>query len=175
MVSIKEYARTCGVSYEAVRKQIKRYAAELDGHIHQQGRTQYLDDVAVAFLSDHRAPAPMAIYTEDAMAKQFQDLNEELKEAYKEQAQLLRQLGELQGLQARLEAAEATQKLLEESRDEYKAEAARNAQKAFEEAQRADRAVWEAEELRSRLKASDAREKALMGRGLLARIRNKGV
>lgn len=157
MVSIKDYARDCGVSYEAVRKQIRRYAAELDGHIHQQGRTQYLDDVAVAFLSDHRAPAPVAVYTEDTMAKKIEDLqqrvndlNEELKEAYKEIA--------LQNAaQARLEAAEATQRLLTESADLAKTEAVRNAQ-------RADQAIREAEELRSRLEASEAREKALRDR-----------
>ena len=51
-----------GVTYEAVRKQLKRYSAELEGHIHQKGRTQYLDDEAVAFLDQHHAPKPIAIY-----------------------------------------------------------------------------------------------------------------
>lgn len=173
MVSIKEFARTCGVSYEAVRKQIKRYAGELDGHIHQQGRTQYLDEVAVAFLSDHRAPAPMAIYTEDAMVKQIQELEAENKELLKNLNQAKDRIIDLQDTQARLEAAETKQKLLEESRDEYKEQAEKNAQKASEEAKRANQAIREAEELRSRLEASEAREKALMGRKLLARILNK--
>lgn len=168
MVSIKEFARSCGVSYEAVRKQIKRYTSELDGHIHQQGRTQYLDDVAVAFLSDHRAPAPMAIYTEDAMVKQIQELEAENKELLKNLNQAKDRIIDLQDTQARLEAAETKQKLLEESREEYKAEAARNAQKAFEEAQRAEQAEAERD-------AEKAKNEALMGRGLLARIRNKGV
>ena len=161
MVSIKDFAREHGVTYEAVRKQIKRYAAELDGHIHQQGRTQYLDDVAVAFLSDHRAPAPMAIYTEDAMVKQIQKLEAENKELLQNLNQAKDRIIDLQDAQARLEAAEATQRLLTESADAAKAEAARNAQKASEEAQRADQAIREAQELRSRLEASEAREKAL--------------
>lgn len=167
MISIKDFARDCGVSYEAVRKQIKRYAAELDGHIHQQGRTQYLDDVAVAFLADHRAPAPLAIYTEDVMAKKIDDLqqkvnalHEELKEAYKE-------IAAQNAAQARLEAAEATQKRLEASRDEYKALADQNAQKASEASLRADKATGEAEELQKALEA-------LKGRSWWERLTRKG-
>ena len=55
MISIKDYAKNKGVSYEAVRKQVNRYKDELDGHIHKQNRTQYLDDEAVTFLDSKRA------------------------------------------------------------------------------------------------------------------------
>lgn len=175
MVSIKDFARDFGVSYEAVRKQIKRYEDELQGHIHRQGRTQYLDDVAVAFLSEHRAPAPVAIYTEDAMLKKIQELEAEVKGLLTVKADQAEKIAELSEWKAEkalaiaeanqtrlaLEAAEAAQKDLEADKDEALAEAARNAQKASEEAQRAEQAEREAQELRIRLEAAEAREKAL--------------
>lgn len=61
MISIKDYAKNKGVSYEAVRKQVNRYKDELAGHIHKQNRTQYLDDEAVAFLDSKRSENPIVI------------------------------------------------------------------------------------------------------------------
>lgn len=127
MVSIKDYARDCGVSYEAVRKQIKRFEEELRGHIHQQGRVQLLDDVAVAFLNEHRAPQPVVIYDQGTNPR-MEELEAENRELEKENADLWRRLDaakdkiiELQPAQAKLQAAEDARHLLEESRDSYKA------------------------------------------------------
>lgn len=61
MVSLKEYAKNKGVSYEAVRKQVNRYTDELKGHISKVNRTQYLDEEAVAFLDSKRAESPIII------------------------------------------------------------------------------------------------------------------
>lgn len=61
MVSIKEYAKNKGVSYEAVRKQVNRYREELKGHISKVNRTQYLDEEAVIFLDNKRAESPIVI------------------------------------------------------------------------------------------------------------------
>ena len=61
MISIKDYANSKGVSYEAVRRQVKRYKNELEGHLHKQGRTQYLDDEAVSFLDSKRAESPIIL------------------------------------------------------------------------------------------------------------------
>lgn len=61
MISIRDYAKEKGVSYEAIRQQIKRYKAELDGHISKVGRTQYLDDEAVDFLDQKRATNPVIV------------------------------------------------------------------------------------------------------------------
>ena len=44
MITIRDYAKENNVSYEAIRKQIKRYEDELNGHIIKQNRTQFLDD-----------------------------------------------------------------------------------------------------------------------------------
>ena len=61
MVSLKQYAKNKGVSYEGVRKQVNRYKDELKGHISKVNRTQYLDEEAVAFLDSKRAESPIII------------------------------------------------------------------------------------------------------------------
>lgn len=55
MLTIKEYAKNKGVTYEAIRKQLKTYEKELQNHIVKNGRTQLLDDYAIEFLDDKRA------------------------------------------------------------------------------------------------------------------------
>lgn len=78
MISIKDYAKNKGVSYEAVRKQVNRYKGELDGHIHKQNRTQYLDDEAVTFLDSKRAESPVILLQMDK-DEEIQRLNDENK------------------------------------------------------------------------------------------------
>ena len=71
MITIKDYARGRGISYEAARQQISRYMErEVDGfrladHISKVDRTQYLDDEAVAFLDERRAKNPVVIQQEE--------------------------------------------------------------------------------------------------------------
>ena len=78
MVSIKEYAKNKGVSYEAVRKQVNRYAGELKAHITKVGRTQYLDEEAVLFLDNKRAESPI-IVMESGKDEEIQRLEAENK------------------------------------------------------------------------------------------------
>lgn len=145
MVSLKDYARETGVTYEAVRQQVKRYQNDLEGHIHQQGRTQYLDDAGVAILDSHRSPKPLVVSDgglvrrNEELEAENKTLREELTESYKEQNQLLRQLGEMQGVQARLDAAETARLALAEARDEFKALADQRAEEAEQARQEADR------------------------------------
>ena len=71
MITIKDYAKSHGVSYEAVRQQIGRYIdREVDGfrladHIVKVDRTQYLDDEATTFLDERRAKNPVFIQQEE--------------------------------------------------------------------------------------------------------------
>jgi len=65
MTTIREYAREHGVSYEAIRKQIARYAKDLDGHITTKRQTKYLDDFAVSFLDDRRRESPVVVFNQD--------------------------------------------------------------------------------------------------------------
>ena len=82
VITIKDYAKDKGISYEAVRKQVKRYATdELKDHIVVQGRTQLLDEYAVDFLNQKRNESPIII--------QEQSKDEELERLKEENKQLL--------------------------------------------------------------------------------------
>lgn len=88
MQTIKEYAKNNGVSYEAIRKQIKTYEVELKEHILKNGRTQYLDDYAVEFLNKKRANSTIII--------QKADKDELIKSLENENRALLLKVAELQ-------------------------------------------------------------------------------
>lgn len=55
-ITLQEYADRRCISYETVRRQVKKYRADLIPHIRKVGKTQYLDDQAVEFLEEHRRP-----------------------------------------------------------------------------------------------------------------------
>lgn len=88
MLSLKEYATNKGISYEAVRKQVKRYKSELEGHISKVNRTQYLDDEAVAFLDTKRQENPVILLQVDK--------DEEIQRLSNENKRLLLRVAELQ-------------------------------------------------------------------------------
>lgn len=55
-MTLQEYASKHCISYEAVRRQVALYKPSLITHILKKGKTQYLDDYAIAFLEKHRRP-----------------------------------------------------------------------------------------------------------------------
>lgn len=65
LISIKDYAKEKNVSYEAVRQQVIRYGDELGEHIIKNGRQQFLDQEAVAFLDEKRKKNPVTIIQMD--------------------------------------------------------------------------------------------------------------
>ena len=65
LVTIKQFADSQGISYEAVRKQLHKYSEELSGHVIRKGRTQYLDEKAVEFLKERRRESPIVLQTID--------------------------------------------------------------------------------------------------------------
>lgn len=52
--TIDVYAKESNLTYEAVRKKVVRYRADLEGHIVKWGRKQYLDPYAIEFLEEKR-------------------------------------------------------------------------------------------------------------------------
>ena len=88
MITIKDYAKQQGVSYEAIRKQIKRYEKDLEGHLVKQNRFLMLDDEAVRFLDTKRAENPVIIYE--------QNKDEALEQLRKENKNLLIQMNMVQ-------------------------------------------------------------------------------
>jgi hypothetical protein len=109
MITIKEYAEHKNVSYEAVRQQVVRYRNELEGHVFIQGRTQYMDEEAVAFLDQKRAANPVVVMEEqkndelealqmkvEALTNQLMANQQEMIALQKESRELLEQNHEKQ-------------------------------------------------------------------------------
>ena len=65
VITLRDYAKQNNISYEAVRKQLVRYKDELGDHIIRDGRQQFLDEEAVAFLDAKRQKNPVAIIQQD--------------------------------------------------------------------------------------------------------------
>ena len=64
LLSIREYAKSRFITYEAARRQVIRYEKELRGKIEIRARTQYLNDQAIEFLDQHRKDSPVTVYKE---------------------------------------------------------------------------------------------------------------
>lgn len=115
MITIKDYAKQKGVSYEAIRKQIKRYENELEGHLVKQNRFLMLDDEAVQFLDSKRSENPVIVYE--------QNKDEELEQLRHENKVLLIQMNTVQDqlgkVQQKLIAEMNTTKLLTQEKVQY--------------------------------------------------------
>ena len=79
VVSLKDYAAEKGISYEAVRQQVVRYKDELSSHVIKDGRQQFLDEEAVAFLDAKRQKNPVAIIQQDKNER-IEELEEQVKQ-----------------------------------------------------------------------------------------------
>lgn len=119
-VTMRDYANQCGVSYEAIRRQVARYKKDLDGHIEKRGRIQVLDDWAVDFLNARRRGNPVLVAQVDLQEqlRQLQDENKALLIKVAAQADKISGLyGELQEASKavlQLEAATSAQKKAQE-------------------------------------------------------------
>ena len=77
LMTIKQYAQSQHISYEAVRKQVASYKHELQDHIVRKGRTQYLDEWAIEFLTKRRRESPV-IVLEQSKDETIADLKEQI-------------------------------------------------------------------------------------------------
>ena len=118
-MTIKEYAKTHGISYEAVRKQLTRYCDELRGHITTNGQTKYLDDYAIEFLDQRRRSNPVVVLRQgereetDLLREQIEALRNELMTTQK-------RVIELQSENQLMLEAKVKYELLVESNEEKK-------------------------------------------------------
>ena len=90
MITIKGYAEKKGVSYEAIRSQIKRYEKELGDGIFKKGRTTFINEDAERFLDERRKENPVVIVQENK--------SEELEMLKNEKVNMLAKIAELQEL-----------------------------------------------------------------------------
>lgn len=167
MISIKDYAQENGVSYEAVRQQVVRYKEELAGHIRKQGRTQYLDDVAVAILNDHRAQNPVVVYNKDA-GEQLRSLQAKVEELTEENRSLLKALNgakdriiELQEAQVLLDASREEKAALQRNYDETSEALVKTREEALVRAQEAADAEQRENEAKRRADQAEATRKVV--------------
>ena len=91
VISLKDYAKNKNISYEAVRKQVARFAEDLGEHLIKDGRQQFLDEEAVAFLDERRKKNPVVIY-EVAKDEEIDRLKEEKERILLELAGVQKQL-----------------------------------------------------------------------------------
>lgn len=202
MITIKEYAAAHGISYEAIRKQVAQYEAELAGHIVVQRRTKYLDEEAVRFLDEHRQQNSVSVMLDDRKAK-VTELEEENRRLMKEIARLQAEgnnfrdqiIDLLKERQAYLEdkgrvslmleqheqQGKDLEKALEDLSESQKQVAQTQAEKAILQEQltkaesTAGQVAREAEDLKKQLQEAQDRADRLKKRGLWARITNKEV
>lgn len=118
LITIKQFAESQNVTYEAVRKQIVRYADDLKDHIARKGRTQYLDEWAVEFLTKRRRENPVILLGQDkdeaieSLTQQVESLRAQLMTA---QNELLKSQDERLKAQDRIiELQEEAKKTLED-------------------------------------------------------------
>ena len=164
-ISIKDYAKQKGVTYEAIRKQISRYKAELEGHIVVDHRRQLLD--AVAILDKHREGNPVIVYQQDK-DEELQNLRDENNNLLKQTVALLNEnkaliekTGQIKLLEADNEAK--AQKLADAEKSAQSANLKLSeATKAFEDKEQQLQA--EIEQLRQQLESEKQRPLTLRER-----------
>ena len=182
MISIKDYAKSHGISYEAVRQQVSRYAGrEIDGfcladHITKVDRTQYIDDEGAAFLDSRRAKNPVIIQQEERdetierLRARVDELQARLITAQDEYRALIE---EKHKIELREQALLADKQMIDSLKEkaaqaENRAEEAEVAQKRAEE--EADRIRIEAAEAEKAAEEAKGRADRMESAGLFARI-----
>ena len=142
VISLKDYAKQNNVSYEAVRKQVVRYADELGAHIIRDGRQQFLDEEAVSFLDAKRQKNPVAIIQMDK-DERIEALQKELDAAKNMIIGLQEARDRLKSEKHTLELENAKIALLEADNKSQKDKIAEAEQKAMEANSEAYRAKEE--------------------------------
>ena len=191
VISLKDYAAQKNISYEAVRQQVVRYKDELGGHVIRDGRQQFLDEEAVAFLDAERQKNPVAIIQQNK-DEQIEALEEQVKQLLIKTAAQADKISELSEWKAEnslliasaeqsrlaLEAAQEEKKLLEgfiqDAKKEIAALTEEKAQELAEARQRAEEAEGREKEAQEALKASEAENEALKNRKWYQMLFKKG-
>lgn len=197
VMTLRDYAKKSNISYEAVRKQVVRYQEELAGHLIKDGRQQFLDEEAVAFLDAKRKKNPVAIYQMDKDAE-IEDLRlerEQLLHKIAAQADRISELAEWKAENAlliasaeqsrfALAAAEKEKQQLEEIIQNVKAEmqvltaekvaeVSKAAQAAQEAAEREKAALRDLEAQKAENEAMRAKNEAMKRRSWWERLMKK--
>lgn len=196
MITIRDYAKSRSISYEAARQQINRYLGrsvdgfELSAHISKVDRTQYLDDDAVTFLDARRAKNPVIIQQEardetiEQLRMEVDSLQKRLLAAKDEYTALLLDKHEIEmreqklladknaidGIKAAAEEAAARAKESEDARKQAEEDAKAAAEELRKAREDIERLRAEADAAASNAAAEKERADKMENAGLFARI-----
>lgn len=90
LMTLKQFAEDQGISYEAVRRAVKRHGDKLNGHIIENDGVRYLDEEAVKILKERRRESPIVVQTMDQgeeireLTAQIESLRAQLMQAQNE-------------------------------------------------------------------------------------------
>ncbi len=87
-MTLKDYASSRGITYEAVRQLVKKLRPGIDEHITKSGRTRILDDIAVKMLDDRRNESKVSVIRTDT-SNQIETIDQLKNEIIILQRQLL--------------------------------------------------------------------------------------
>lgn len=145
VISLKDYAKQNNISYEAVRQQVVRYKNDLEEHIIRDGRQQFLDEEAVAFLDDKRKKNPVALIQIDK-DETIEALKRELDKAKNLIIDLQAERNQLKDEKHVLEQENAKIALLEADNEVQKVKIADVEKKAAEDVQKAQESLKKVED-----------------------------
>lgn len=100
-MTIKEYATSRSITYEAVRQLVRKLEPDISEHITKNGRTRSLDPDAIRMLDDRRKGSRVSVTRSEARAEVL-DASQTIDQLKNEIILLQRQL-----LEARTEVLEA--------------------------------------------------------------------
>lgn len=150
MISVKEYAKSRGVTIQAVHQQMsrKRNSEKLEGHVQIIDGVKFLDEEAEVILDESRKKTPVVII-DDAKDERIAELEASLKR--KEEYIALIEAAAMRK-QEQVDKLEAKQLLIEEKRESEIAEAVQNAEEKLQNKHntemgtlRSDRDNWKKE------------------------------
>ena len=90
LMTLKQFADEQGISYEAVRRAVKRHEDKLTGHVIENDGVRYLDEEAVRILKERRRESPIIVQTMDQgeeireLRAQIESLRAQLMQAQNE-------------------------------------------------------------------------------------------
>lgn len=115
LMTLKQFAEDQGISYEAVRRAVKRHGDKLNGHIIENDGVRYLDEEAVKILKERRRESPIVVQTMD-QGEEIRELTAQIESL---RAQLMQAQNELLSSKDRIIALQDELKAGIEDRAKY--------------------------------------------------------
>lgn len=115
LMTLKQFADDQGISYEAVRRAVKRHGNKLNGHIIENDGVRYLDEEAVKILKERRRESPIVVQTMD-QGEEIRELRDQIESL---RSQLMQAQNELLSSKDRIIALQDEVKAGIEDRAKY--------------------------------------------------------